>query len=173
MTSETKEMIGKLNAIRWFENCGKNKTERYPHAKSKQDAISKLTSRAWSNFAIPITNRSRNQVFEREWDVDEYNAICIKVSTFGVSDVMSKVDPKISKFIGSETKIHEAIRLDIMNILWESEFSNYVTPIFYCPRIYPVYVAGLLPCGWDGEHLPEDWNGRNTEDLPAGRLRVY
>lgn len=45
----------------------------------------------------------------------------------------------------------------------------FMPPMFFVPRLLPVYSAGHFPCGWEGPKLNEGWEG----ELPNSRLIVY
>jgi hypothetical protein len=66
-------------------------------------------------------------------------------------------------------KMKPRLSWDIMFICLEIEYSDIVKPFFYLPLLDPWYASGHLPCGWDGQEFPDDWDGVIRE----GKLIVF
>jgi hypothetical protein len=52
-----------------------------------------------------------------------------------------------------------SIKWDILGICLEAEFKDAVAPGFYLLDLFPVYMQGHFPCGWDGNKLETTWDG--------------
>jgi hypothetical protein len=173
MRKETQQMAQRLKRITWFARLGQYEGAEYARVKSKVQAIKSLTSRKWFDFVNPILNHQMSEVVPRFNHVDEYNALAEDVSGKATDAILECIGGTIDERLGLELKIKNALRMDISGILWETEFVQFIAPIYYCPLILPVYEMGHLPCGWEGKSPPIGWTGFGPQDLPRGRLRVY
>jgi hypothetical protein len=68
--------------------------------------------------------------------------------------------------------ITQSIRLDIVHVLWESEYSYMVAPTAFSQTVEEIYRKGHMVAGWDGT-FPRR-NGQDPDGwFPEGRLRVF
>ena len=186
LDNETNELIDRIASFPWFESVGKCNLEGVSPVKNWSQVKKQLIAYKWYNFRIVIGNvhselikdyldsvsptyESRCQNFETIWSklemiVDELdsNVLDRKIS------YLSEVDESL------KTEVLRSAKVDILRCLLEHHFREVAEPIFYIPRVLPIYEAGHFPCGWDGKMISSDWDG--VDDLPSipeGRLRVY
>jgi hypothetical protein len=98
----------------------------------------------------------------------EWNGIAAELRRLIAGVVARSVEPVAATF-KLELDFRSAVSWDMLLICMETEFSDLVPPMFFVPRLLPVYTAGHFPCGWEGPKLNEGWEG----ELPNSRLIVY
>ena len=169
MNQRTLQMLQKLGSIPWFASVGQPTTDCYLTVLTWQDAVDSCASDIWSSVQLQVKNRIAREVRQKHYDrSEEWNEIAAELRSGIAAIVANSVEP-LAKKLRLKPDFQGAVSWDILMICMETEFSDVTPPMFFVPRLEPIYTAGHFPCGWDGPKVNEGWEGA----LPLSRLMVF
>lgn len=162
-------MMQRLECLQWFGNVGQPTDGAGLAVQTWRQAVDSSASDVWSSVQLQVKNRIARDVRQRSYDrAQEWNGIAAELRGSIAGVVARSVEPVAVTF-KLEPDFRSAVSWDMLLICMETEFSDLVPPMFFVPRLLPVYTAGHFPCGWEGPKLNEGWEG----ELPNSRLIVY
>lgn len=162
-------MMQRLECLQWFGNVGQPIDGAGLAVHTWRQAVDSSASDVWSSVQLQVKNRIARDVRQRSHDrAQEWNGIAAELRGSIAGVVARSVEPVAVTF-KLEPDFRSAVSWDMLLICMETEFSDLVPPMFFVPRLLPVYTAGHFPCGWEGPKLNEGWEG----ELPHSRLIVY
>jgi hypothetical protein len=85
-------------------------------------------------------------------------------------DFLVQSDPNGKNTLDRLGMVFPCVVEDLRWILLEAEFSAFTERRFFTSQVLPVYLAGHLICGWDGEAIQEHWD--QPDFHPAGKFLV-
>lgn len=169
MNARTQQMMQTLESFRWFSDAGQplSGDQRSVHAWTQ--AVDSCAGDVWSSVQLQVKNRIARDVRQRNYGrAEEWNGIASELRKTIAILVAKVVEPVAVKW-KLKPDFRGAVSWDMLMICMETEYLDLVSPLFFVPRLLPVYAAGHFPCGWEGPKLLENWEG----ELPKCRLIVY
>ncbi len=169
MNARTLQMLQKLSSMPWFTNVGQPTADGYLTVSTWQNAVESCASDIWSSVQLQVKNRIAREVRQKNYDrSEEWNEIAAELRS-GIADIVATSVEPLAKRLRLKPDLQGAVSWDVLMICMETEFSDVIPPMFFVPRLEPIYAAGHFPCGWDGPKVNEGWEG----DLPPSRLIVF
>jgi hypothetical protein len=169
MNQRTVEKLSELKSFPWFVNVGKAVGGDYSVIRNWKEAVESSAAEVWSSVQHQIKNEIADEVTKRDYKrSEEWNVIAAELRKEIAAIMTSSVVP-LEKAFHLKSDFRGAVSWDMLGICIETEFSDLVRPMFFVPRLQPVYAAGHFPCGWEGPMLEDGWDG----ELPNARLIVY
>jgi hypothetical protein len=160
MKQITRNTLMQIMSKPLFGNVGKLDSQRVVAVGSWQQASEECSKIEYNNLCNSARNQLSsamhvvaNEVYNQTWNVnvDEIKAF-----------LKCYIDTNVNSLELPEeiiSRIHAAVRWDLMLLGMEAEYSEYVKPAFFTGLSY-WYNKGHFPCGWQGEY-------------PQGKLMVY
>lgn len=169
MNQRTAEKLSELKSFPWFVNVGKAAGGDYLAVRNWNEAVELSAAEVWSSVQHQVKNRIADEVTQRNYKrSEEWNGIAAELRREIAAIVATSVEP-LEKKLHLKPDFRGAVFWDMLGICIETEFSDLLPPMFFVPRLQPIYAAGHFPCGWEGPKLKEGWQG----ELPNSRLIVY
>lgn len=173
------EVMDLFAEIPWFDSIGDVTDRSVDKVSSWEEAETYVSpSIVWLNFRNAIWGRV-NDLAEETFSLDDVEPLQIDLQK-RVRKMMRRKpftdldkyrpNPPSSGKVGSSFKYH--VEWDLKGIGLEYLCQDELPPVFYIPKLLPIYQAGNLPCGWRGTMIKSRWMGNGPEDLPKGRIRV-
>ncbi len=137
--------------------------------RSWPEAVASSRGEIWTSVQHQVKNRIADEITRRNYKrSEEWNVIASELRTALASLLSASGGPfTTQRHLNSD--IQSALSWDLLLICLETEFSELLAPMFFVPRLEPIYAEGHFPCGWDGPKLNEGWQG----NLPPYRLVIY
>lgn len=159
MNQRTATKLSDLKSFPWFASAGRATGSDYLTASNWTEAVELSAGEVWSSVQLQIKNRIAGDVRKRDYKrSEEWNAIAAELRSEVAVIAATAVTP-IEKAFRLKADFRGAVSWDMLMICLETEFSDLMSPMFFVPRLQPVYAAGHFPCGWEGAKLNEDWAG--------------
>ena len=169
MNARTTQRLKKLESFPWFVNAGQFVSRDYLTVASWAEAVESSAAEIWSSVQLQVSNRLAREVRQNSYErSEEWNGIAAELRKGIAVIVANSIDPVAKKF-KLKPDFQGAVSWDMLMICMETEFSDLVSPLFFIPRLCPIYETGHFPCGWEGPKLNEGWQ----EEHPNWRLIVY
>lgn len=169
MNGRTIQMMQKLESLRWFANAGQPTMGGHLTVQTWSQAVRSCASEVWSSVQLQVGNRFGREVRQRSYDrSEEWNGIVAELREAIATVTSNSIDPVAKKF-DLNPDFQDAVSWDMLMICMETEFSDLLPPMFFVPRLEPIYAAGHFPCGWEGPKINEGLEG----ELPNWRLVVF
>lgn len=150
-----KDIITRLNNIKWFENCEKgNAISKYEisYAKNIDSVIKHCSSTRWANLIL-----ERRQIVSsyltvyRVNTLYKWNEVVLEIKKNVIPILLQKVEEKWREKYDVSDKIIMNIRSDMVRIIALYVFREYKIDPFH-EEILNIYEQGYLPCGWKGTY---------------------
>lgn len=169
MNARTQQMLQRLESFQWFANVGQSAKDDYIPVRTWSQAVESCAADVWSSVQLQVKNRIARDVRQKCYErSEEWNRIAAELRR-GIAVIVTHSIEPVAKQFRLKPDFQSAVSWDMLGICIETEFSDVVRPLFFVPRLLPIYEAGHFPCGWDGSKLNEGWEG----ELPNLRLIVY
>jgi hypothetical protein len=169
MNERTIRKLDELRSIRLFANVSKHIEGDFQTVGGWNDAVKLGTSEKWQSVRLQIKNQIAEEVTKRDyWRSTEWNPVAEEVKNEVETFLAATIEPN-EALVHLGQRFRNTVAWDMLMICMEAEFSDLITPMFYVPRLQPIYAAGHFPCDWAGPKLGNFWNGK----LEAWKLIVY
>jgi hypothetical protein len=159
------DVAARVNSIDWFARCGErlalDLTMETEPARGWAQAIECCKSPAWENAQLEAQNQLtvwlhlHDGAGYRRW-----NETVVAHKDATVSPLTERILVPFQAEHGLDIALVHSVQWDILGALMENSYLRSGHPAFFFLELLTVYVAGHLPCGWQG-----GW--------PEGRLLVY
>ena len=161
-------MLERLDSFHWFSSVGQlARSER--RVRNWEEAVDSCGGAIWSSVQHQVKNRIAGDVTQRDYGrSEEWNGVAAELRK-AIAVVVAKSVELVATRFKLKPDFQGAVSWDMLMICMETEYSDLVPPVFWVPRLLPVYAAGRFPCGWKGPELQEGWAG----ELPNWELVVY
>lgn len=162
------DLYSEFSAIRWFANVGAASRSglEFPFqiAQSREDASLEFTSMSWHDVKTEAQGDLTGYLAKNHPDL--YGSHWNNLARQSRALLDQKVRPAVAQALSAAGLPEDwlgDILVDLSRFALEEAYRRCAprTPIFF-ERIFLVYEAGRLPCGWT----------RAVEDWPAGELLV-
>ncbi len=177
--SETLTKLDEFCRYPWCQHCGEPLEGDFARAASWSEVKRRVRSQRWDllqgyfhhyGFMSPLQRGPARGQALREIFIDPDFRAALHQLLFSIHQKVERYDwPSGLEGFGPIT---QSIERDIAHSLWETEYSDMVTPTAFTRMVERVYREGHMVAGWEGS-FPRR-NGINPEGwFPEGRLRVF
>ena len=169
MKPQVESKLSTIFTYPFFQSVGKPVPSVVTILNSWPVAIKYYNSQKWQNCRLMARNVLHSLAEQKSWDrSQEWNPLIDELQP-SIDFFVANILPKTGIPETIIAKIATQVSWDIKLICLEHHYSDVIDPPFYIPLLDPWYAAGHLPCGWDGDEFPEDWDGI----IRDGKLMVF
>jgi hypothetical protein len=170
------EIFIRMNAIDWFNNCGKEPPTNLPFQTQRITDISSAIASAldtdWQEAGTAAQNDLTGYLAKSHYEFygGHWNRLCSTIENHILNNIMPKISEVLAVMANEALsrmaveRLSYIVLLDLTRIAIHSAYKKHFRriPDFY-ERLLKVYECGHLPCGWVGD----------IDLWPEGHLVVY
>ena len=151
MNQSTRSLIGEFGKLDFFNMCGLPGDASVIHVDDWDTAIWMITHPDWTDYKEWFwSDRLRVLSMEFPQEIKTWNDVVDEVKSF-TEPLVDEIER--ARFAGQEVPkdVFDAIRWDLVQGCMEREYEEIVPNSIYT-KLAEQYLAGRLPCGWDGDY---------------------
>jgi hypothetical protein len=154
------DKLKEFGGYQWFANVGQPLKENFIPVHTWDDALNRSRGDIWNSVQLQVKNSYARQVRQTNHDRSvQWNPITSELRK-AIAVIVENSIKSLSHPVRLKQDLIGSVSWDLLMICLEAEFSDLVQPLFFVPRLEPIYRAGHFPCGWEGPKVKEGWEGK-------------